>query len=76
MTTIDIPSGLSARRDRINIARIFRAVLAWLRERNEKQRQRRALAGLSDHLLRDIGIEPSGLRPERGGEPHLYDRYR
>ena len=76
MTSIDIPSGLSARRDRINIARIFRAVLAWLRERNEKQRQRRAFAGLSDHLLRDIGIEPTGLWPRRDKSPNLYDHFR
>jgi uncharacterized protein YjiS (DUF1127 family) len=33
-----------------------RSLIAWLRAAAERRRQRRVLAGLDDHLLRDIGL--------------------
>ena len=33
-----------------------RLLLVWLRAMAERRRQRRALAALDDHLLRDIGV--------------------
>ena len=35
---------------------ITRLLLVWLRAIMERRRQRRALAALDDHLLRDIGV--------------------
>ena len=51
MTEIEI---LSIRRD--EAASYGRSLIAWLRAAAERRRQRRALAMLDDHLLRDIGV--------------------
>ena len=40
------------------------SLLRWWRQALELRRQRRALAGLDDHLLRDIGLT-RGASPER-----------
>ena len=50
MTEIEI---LSIRRG--EAASFGRSLIAWLRSAAERRRQRRALAMLDDHLLRDIG---------------------
>lgn len=34
----------------------FAGLVEWIFDRMEKRRQRRQLAGLDDHLLKDIGI--------------------
>lgn len=51
MTEIEI---LSIRRG--EAASFGRSLIAWLRAAAERRRQRRALAMLDDHLLRDIGV--------------------
>lgn len=51
MTEIEI---LSIRRG--EAASCGRSLIGWLRAAAERRRQRRALALLDDHLLRDIGV--------------------
>jgi len=46
-----------------------RFVIAWLHAAAERRRQRRALAMLDEHLLRDIGVTREQARAEARRAP-------
>jgi uncharacterized protein YjiS (DUF1127 family) len=43
------------------LARSVRAAIAWIGRRYAARVQRRILHSLSDHILRDIGLDPSEI---------------
>jgi uncharacterized protein YjiS (DUF1127 family) len=48
------------RRDPSNLCKAFDVLLLWL----QRRRERRKLAGLSDHVLKDIGVTRADVDDE------------
>ncbi|MBV8536127.1 MAG: DUF1127 domain-containing protein [Alphaproteobacteria bacterium] len=56
------------------LARLFASLRARVRVTPKRQPPRREVAGLSDHLLRDIGLEPRSAGHET--TPSVWDQWR
>lgn len=59
MNTTIQQKGRLARLPRVSV---FATVLNWFCNRWNSYRSNQAVSGLSDHMLRDIGIDPFSLR--------------
>ena len=64
MTTTALRNRFAARPTRV--AATFARIAATLAEWRERARQRRHLAEMSAHMLRDIGVSVSAARAEAG----------
>ena len=59
-----LDEAVPALRLRPDLPRVLRRVLDMLLTWHERSRQRQALAGLSDHMLRDIGLSRADVSME------------